>query len=90
MSRTRMRVAATNRLACFLPSCPAMTECLVWWSEMKQTDDKRSRERALRFAADKVLFWHPCGELACRRARSCRGAGLIAPTACARGWRNCD
>lgn len=41
-----------------------------------------SRERALRFGADRICLWHLCADRACQRAKACHGdvracAGLM-------------
>jgi len=37
------------------------------------TESRLSRERALRFGADRVCLWLLCAEAGCRRAKACRG-----------------
>jgi hypothetical protein len=46
------------------------------------SDDRTSREAALRFGADRICLWRLCRKSACVRARACRGdarlyAGLV-------------
>ncbi|MGA7456468.1 MAG: hypothetical protein WBW51_03950 [Methyloceanibacter sp.] len=49
---------------------------------MTANGTRRSREDALRFGADRICLWLLCGNVACSRARACRGdarvcAGLV-------------
>jgi hypothetical protein len=49
---------------------------------MKAADDKKLREAALRFGADRICLWRLCRKTPCVRARACRGdarvcAGLV-------------
>ena len=50
--------------------------------ETMKANDKKSREDALRFGADRICLWRLCGKSPCVRARACRGdarvcAGLV-------------